>query len=131
MPAPVVCDHRYPCCRKKSIWASQSSDERGHPWLKTIGWPTALRTGAGAYLVSVSLPERDEARAHVVNHFGTPPGRADPGAVDAMIDHCGRLPLALAYASVRAAGYAGVPLSDPVEGLRRTGVGVNHAFASS
>lgn len=28
-----------PCCRKNVIWASQSSAERGQPWLKTIGWP--------------------------------------------------------------------------------------------
>lgn len=30
---------RPPRARKNSIFASQSSDDSGQPWLNTIGWP--------------------------------------------------------------------------------------------
>jgi hypothetical protein len=30
-PAPVMGDHPVPVVQEKSIWASQSSDDRGHP----------------------------------------------------------------------------------------------------
>jgi hypothetical protein len=30
---------RYPSPKKNIIWESQSSDDKGHPWLKTMGCP--------------------------------------------------------------------------------------------
>ncbi|HEX3195290.1 MAG TPA: NB-ARC domain-containing protein [Streptosporangiaceae bacterium] len=91
----------------------------------------ALRTAAGAYLVPVGLPEHDEARAQLARHFGARSAEADTHAMDALVDYCGRLPLALAHAGVRAAAYTGVPLGDTVEALQHAGVGVDQAFACS
>jgi hypothetical protein len=91
----------------------------------------ALRTAAGAYLVSVGLPERDEARAQLARHFGARSAEADTDAMDTLVDYCGRLPLALAHAGVRAAAYTGMPLTDTVETLRHAGAGADQAFASS
>jgi len=51
--------------------------------------------------------------------------------MDTLVDYCGRLPLALAHAGVRAAAYTGVPLRDTVEALQQAGVGVDQAFACS
>jgi hypothetical protein len=45
--------------------------------------------------------------------------------------YCGRLPLALAHAGVRAAACTGVPLGDTIEALQHAGVGVDQAFACS
>ena len=66
---------------------------------------TALRTSAGADLVSVSLPDREEARALLLEHLGGRPGVVAP-VLDALIDECGRLPLALAVAGAHAAASA-------------------------
>src|SRR5262245_51922193 len=62
---------------------------------------TALRTSAGADLVSVSLPDREEARTLLLEHLGGRPGGTAP-VLDALIDECGRLPLALAIAGAHA-----------------------------
>ena len=91
----------------------------------------ALRTAAGAYLVPVGLPEPDEARAQLARHFGARSAEAGTHAMDTLVDYCGRLPLALAHAGVRAAAYTGVPLRDTVEALQQAGVGVDQAFACS
>jgi DNA-binding SARP family transcriptional activator len=66
---------------------------------------TALRTGAGADLVSVPLPDREEARTLLLEHLGGRPGVVAP-VLDALIDECGRLPLALAVAGAHAAASA-------------------------
>jgi DNA-binding SARP family transcriptional activator len=63
---------------------------------------TALRTSAGADLVPVPLPDREEARALLLEHLGGRPGVVAP-VLDALIDECGRLPLALAVAGAHAA----------------------------
>jgi hypothetical protein len=31
--------HRYPRDARKNIWSSNASEQSGHPWLKTTGWP--------------------------------------------------------------------------------------------
>lgn len=92
---------------------------------------TALRTAVGAHLVSVGLPPRPEARTHLETHFGRRMGNADPQAVNALIDRCDRLPLALAYAGASAAAYGDVRLSDTVEVLRSTEANVSDTFARS
>jgi hypothetical protein len=70
-------------------------------------------------------------RAPLARHFGARSAEADTHAMDTLVDCCGRLPLALAYAGVRAAAYTGVPLRDTVEALQQAGVGVDQAFACS
>ena len=82
-----------------------------------------LATGAGAFLVPVGLPKRAEARAYLLEHLRVRPVETDPQAVDSLIDHCGRLPLAIAYAGVRASAYPSVPLRDTVEVSRRADSG--------
>lgn len=91
----------------------------------------ALRTAAGAYLVPVGLPEHDEACAQLARHFGARSAEADTHAMDTLVDYCGRLPLALAHAGVRAAAFTDVPLRDTVEALQHAGAGVDQAFACS
>ena len=49
---------------------------------------TALRTGAGADLVSVPLPDRQEARTLLLEHLGGRPGVVAP-ILDALIDDAG------------------------------------------
>jgi len=66
---------------------------------------TALRTSAGADLVSVPLPDREEARTLLLEHLGGRLGVIAP-VLDALIDECGRLPLALAVAGAHAAASA-------------------------
>ena len=99
--------------------------------LTSRGRMPGLRTASGAYLVPVGLPEHDEARAHLARHFGARPAPADSHAMDTLVHRCGRLPLALAHAGVRAAAYSGVPLRETVEALQHAGVGVDQAFARS
>lgn len=91
---------------------------------------TALRACAGAYLVKVDLPSRDEARACFVRHLGARPVTPDTSALDVVIERCGRLPLALAYAGARAAGDT-VPLRERIEASGVAELAVDQAFANS
>ncbi|MGK5741222.1 BTAD domain-containing putative transcriptional regulator [Micromonospora sp. URMC 103] len=70
---------------------------------------STLLTTAGAYPLPVGLPSVDEARAAFVRLLGAARVAADPAAIDAIIDACGRLPLALALVAARAAGLPGTP----------------------
>jgi len=92
---------------------------------------TALRTSAGADLVSVSLPDREEARAILLEHLGGSPEVVAP-VLGALIDECGRLPLALAVAGAHAAASAG-PLRPETLGEFRhvVSAGVRDAFYGS
>ncbi len=91
----------------------------------------ALRTAVGAHLVSIGLPARPEAREHLATHFGDRMGDADPRIIDALVDRCDRLPLALAYAGVGAAAYGDVHAHEAAEVLRFTEDSVGDAFARS
>lgn len=80
---------------------------------------TRLRAVAGAHLVPVGLPSLVEARAQVRAHVGPERASAEPAALDAVIDHCGRLPLALALAGARAAAHPELSLADLADELRQ------------
>ncbi|MEV0908260.1 BTAD domain-containing putative transcriptional regulator [Streptomyces hokutonensis] len=92
---------------------------------------TALRTAVGAHLVPVGLPARHEARAHLATHFGGRMGDADPRAIDALVERCDRLPLALAYAGVGAAAHGDLQLRDTAEVLRSVEASVSETLARS
>jgi len=92
---------------------------------------TALRTSAGADLVSVSLPGREEARTLLLEHLGGRPGVIAP-VLDALIEECGRLPLALAIAGAHAAASAGPLQADTLGEFRHVmSAGVRDAFYGS
>jgi DNA-binding SARP family transcriptional activator len=92
---------------------------------------TALRTSAGADLLSVSLPDREEARSFLRAHLGGRPGVLAP-VLDALIDECGRLPLALAVAGVHAAASADPPQAETLGEFRHVvSAGVRDAFYGS
>jgi NB-ARC domain len=92
---------------------------------------TALRTSAGAGLVSLPLPDREEARAFLLEHLGGRPGVAAT-VLDALIDDCGRLPLALAVAGAHAAASADPPRAEMLGEFRHVAsAGVRDAFYGS
>ncbi|GLY93140.1 BTAD domain-containing putative transcriptional regulator [Actinoplanes sp. NBRC 103695] len=104
---------------------------------------TRLRATAGAHLVPVGLPSLAEARGQLRAHVGLERAAAEPAALDAVIDHCGRLPLALALAGGRAAAHPELSLADLADELRQLAdeperyahseiaAGVRTAFAGS
>ncbi|MFD8723506.1 BTAD domain-containing putative transcriptional regulator [Streptomyces sp. NPDC059629] len=92
---------------------------------------TGLRTAVGAHLVSVGLPAQHEVRAHLATHFGGRMSNADQRAIDTLIDGCGRLPLALAYAGASAAAYGALQPGDVADVLRFTKASVDETFARS
>ncbi|GLW35353.1 hypothetical protein Areg01_82890 [Actinoplanes regularis] len=63
---------------------------------------TSLVAVEGAVAVPLDLPTRDEARTLLTARLGARRVVAEPVAVDAMIDRCARLPLALAVVAARA-----------------------------
>ncbi len=79
---------------------------------------TGLVTAQGAYPLALDLLEHDAARQMLARRLG--PGRvaAEPAAVEDLIVHCDRLPLALAIAAARAATRPRIPLAALVEELR-------------
>jgi DNA-binding SARP family transcriptional activator len=92
---------------------------------------TALRTSAGADLVSVSLPDPEEARTFLRAHLGGRTGVVAP-VLDALIDECGRLPLALAVVGAHAAASADPPRAETLSEFRHVvSAGVRDAFYGS
>jgi hypothetical protein len=92
---------------------------------------TALRTSAGADLVSVPLPDREEAGTLLLEHLGGRPEVVAP-VLDALIDDCGRLPLALAVVGAHAAASAGPLRAETLGEFRHVAaVGVRDAFYGS
>ena len=82
---------------------------------------TPLVAAEGARPLVVDLLSRVDARDVLVRRLG--PGRVaeDPAAVEAIIDGCARLPLALAVVAARAATRPGFPLAAVAEQLRDAG----------
>jgi len=74
----------------------------------------------GARLLTLNLPSESTARETLECRLG--PGRvaAEPAAVEEIIRLCGRLPLALAIVSARAAAHPGFTLASIAGDLRRT-----------
>lgn len=80
---------------------------------------TKLRATAGAHLLAVGLPSPAEARGQLRAQVGAQRAAAEPVALDAIVDHCGRLPLALALAGARAAGHPELSLAELADELRQ------------
>lgn len=72
----------------------------------------------GARPLNLGLVSRDEARDLLVRRIGVDRGESEPDALDAMIELCGKLPLALAVVATRAAMHPRFPLTAIVTDLR-------------
>jgi hypothetical protein len=77
---------------------------------------TGLLT-AGAQPLPVDLPAADEARENLVKRLGRARVDAETEAVQHLIEHCGRHPLAIAMVAARAVTMPDVPLRQLVEDL--------------
>ena len=74
----------------------------------------------GARLVTLKLPTAEVARDALKRRLGRDRVAAEPAAVTDIIELCGRLPLALAAVSARAAAHPGFTLASVAADLRRT-----------
>ncbi|WNV82670.1 BTAD domain-containing putative transcriptional regulator [Umezawaea sp. Da 62-37] len=79
---------------------------------------TGLVAAEGARPFTLDPMPVAEARTMVALRLGAARSAAEPGAVDEIVAMCGRLPLALAVVSARAAAYPDVPLSAIARELR-------------
>ncbi|HUA29251.1 MAG TPA: BTAD domain-containing putative transcriptional regulator [Streptosporangiaceae bacterium] len=77
-----------------------------------------LAVSDGAVLLTLDALPEPEARALVVARAGEGRAAAQPGAVAQITTLCGRLPLALAIASARAAARPGLPMAELAAELR-------------
>jgi DNA-binding SARP family transcriptional activator len=71
-----------------------------------------LAVTEGAQLLTLEILPEPEARALVVARAGEGRAAAQPGAVAQITELCGRLPLALAIASARAAARPALPMAE-------------------
>ncbi|MGH3911339.1 MAG: ATP-binding protein, partial [Pseudonocardiaceae bacterium] len=71
---------------------------------------TGLLTQHGAHPLTLDVLTAQEARALLARHLGPDRISADPDAVTDLIDHCARLPLALAIVAARAGTHPGFTL---------------------
>jgi DNA-binding SARP family transcriptional activator len=74
----------------------------------------------GARLLTLSLPSARTAREALERRLGPDRVAAEPAAVEDIIELCGRLPLALAAVSARAAAHPDFSLASIAADLRRT-----------
>jgi DNA-binding SARP family transcriptional activator/tetratricopeptide (TPR) repeat protein len=74
----------------------------------------------GARLLTLNLPSVSTAIQTLERRLGADRAAAEPEAVAEIIDLCGRLPLALAIVSTRAAAHPGFTLASIAADLRRT-----------
>ncbi|EXG82104.1 AfsR/SARP family transcriptional regulator [Cryptosporangium arvum] len=72
---------------------------------------TGLIAGGGGQPLPLDLPSRAEAQAFVARRLGHERVAAEPAAVDEIVDRSGRLPLALALVTARAAVLPGTTLT--------------------
>jgi len=77
-----------------------------------------LAVTEGAPLLTLEVLREAEARALVVARVGDGRAAAQPGAVAQITELCGRLPLALAIASARAAARPALPMAELAAELR-------------
>jgi tetratricopeptide (TPR) repeat protein/transcriptional regulator with XRE-family HTH domain len=82
---------------------------------------TSLLITEGAVPVPLDLPSLDEARALLAGRLGARRIAAETVAVDALVDRCARLPLALSVVAARAALQPGFPLASIVGRLDDAG----------
>jgi len=85
-----------------------------------------LVAAEGAHPVPLGLLPAEDARQMLTRRMGAERVTAEPPAVDAIIDRCARLPLALAVVAARAATHPGFPLAAVAGELRdaRSDLGV-------
>lgn len=81
---------------------------------------TGLAMTEGARLLTLHLPSVLTARETLERRLGTGRVAAEPQAVEKIIQLCGRLPLALAIVSARAAAHPDFTLASIAADLRRT-----------
>jgi DNA-binding SARP family transcriptional activator len=79
---------------------------------------TGLATAHGAHLMTLDVLSPDDARSFLASRIGAARTSADPGAVDEIIERCGRLPLALAMVAARALIHPGHRLIEIARELR-------------
>ncbi|MFE0254673.1 BTAD domain-containing putative transcriptional regulator [Streptomyces sp. NPDC059010] len=79
---------------------------------------TGLVAAEGAHPVPLDVLSPAEARDLLAHRLGAQRVAAEPDAVTEIIARCGRLPLALAVATARAAAHPGFPLAAVAEELR-------------
>jgi DNA-binding SARP family transcriptional activator/tetratricopeptide (TPR) repeat protein len=79
---------------------------------------TGLVAADGAHPVNLDLLDPDEARQLLAHQLGRERTKAEPDAVDEIVDYCARLPLALVIAAARAATHPRLPLSALADELR-------------
>jgi hypothetical protein len=77
-----------------------------------------LVTAEGAHAITLGLPTGAEARQMLAARVGWSRAQAEPGAVDAIIASCARLPLAVAVVASRAAGRPSFSLAEISAELR-------------
>jgi hypothetical protein len=80
----------------------------------------ALAMTEGARLLTLNLPGVPTAKETLERRLGAGRVAAEPEAVDEIIQRCGRLPLALAIVSARAAAHPSFTLASIAADLRRT-----------
>ncbi|WP_432990111.1 BTAD domain-containing putative transcriptional regulator [Dactylosporangium sp. CA-233914] len=81
---------------------------------------TGLVVAEGAHRLSLDLLPAPDATTMLRQWLGAARVAAEPDATDAIIVHCGRLPLALAIVAARAAAHPGIALSTVADQLRGT-----------
>ncbi|MET8095713.1 BTAD domain-containing putative transcriptional regulator [Streptomyces sp. NPDC005236] len=81
---------------------------------------TGLVAGHGAHPLTLGPLTAGEARAMLTRRIGAARVDAEPGAVEAIVGLCARLPLALAIVAARAAHHPGFRLADIAGELRET-----------
>jgi DNA-binding SARP family transcriptional activator/tetratricopeptide (TPR) repeat protein len=81
---------------------------------------TALATEYGAHLLTLEVPDRDEAMSLYLERVGEFRPDTDPQAVRDIVERCGRLPLAVAIAAARAAARPEQPLAQMAAELGNT-----------
>ncbi|MBF9130517.1 hypothetical protein I0C86_16335 [Plantactinospora sp. S1510] len=81
---------------------------------------SGLVATAGARPLLLDLPPAAEARQLLIRRIGADRVAAEPAAVDELISHCARLPLALAVAAARTAANPTFPLRALARELRST-----------
>jgi tetratricopeptide (TPR) repeat protein len=79
---------------------------------------TPLLVIEDAALITLDLMSLGEAAEMLAHRVGPARARAEPDAVDEIIQHCARLPLALGIAGARAAAHPQFPLSETASQLR-------------
>jgi tetratricopeptide (TPR) repeat protein/DNA-binding SARP family transcriptional activator len=77
-----------------------------------------LHARDGAHLLTLDLPTLDDARESLRRRLGDTRVAGDPAALDDIIDGCGRLPLAMAIITARAAANPAVPLAEIAREIR-------------